>query len=129
MLQNEKLSDMMKICCGSNQWGQGMNQGILLPESTVQFVTKQEFESFKQREFTKLQQDVTELQRDVHDVQKDLHDVKDDVAAIQTKMNGFGEDMAVLRSDNRAIKWLLGLGVVLPGLTFTVRQLVEMVTY
>lgn len=109
--------------------GQAMNQGILLPESTVQFVTKQEFESFKQREFTKLQQDVTELQRDVHDVQKDLHDVKDDVAAIQTKMNGFGEDMAVLRSDNRAIKRLLGLGVVLPGLTFTVRQLVEMVTY
>lgn len=106
-----------------------MNQGILLPESTVQFVTKQEFELFKQREFTKLQQDVTELQRDVHDVQKDLHDVKDDVAAIQTKMNGFGEDMAVLRSDNRAIKWLLGLGVVLPGLTFIVRQLVEMVTY
>lgn len=109
--------------------GQAMNQGILLPESTVQFVTKQEFESFKQREFTKLQQDVTELQRDVHDVQKDLHDVKDDVVAIQTKMNGFGEDMAVLRSDNRAIKRLLGLGVVLPGLTFTVRQLVEMVTY
>lgn len=109
--------------------GQAMNQGILLPESTVQFVTKQEFESFKQREFTKLQQDVTELQRDVHDVQKDLHDVKDDVAAIQTKMNGFGEDMAVLRSDNRAIKRLLGLGVLLPGLTFTVRQLVEMVTY
>ena len=109
--------------------GHVMNQGILLPESTVQFVTKQEFESFKQLEFTKLQQDVTELQRDVHDVQKDLHDVKDDVAAIQTKMNGFGEDMAVLRSDNRAIKWLLGLGVVLPGLTFTVRQLVEMVTY
>lgn len=109
--------------------GQAMNQGILLPESTVQFVTKQEFESFKQREFTKLQQDVTELQRDVHDVQKDLHDVKDDVAAIQTKMNGFGEDMAVLRSDNRAIKRLLGLGVVIPGLTFTVRQLVEMVTY
>lgn len=106
-----------------------MNQGILLPEPTAQFVTKQEFESFKQREFTKLQQDVTELQRDVHDVQRDLHDVKYDVAAIQTKMSGFGEDMAVLRSDNRAIKWLLGLGVVLPGLTFTVRQLVEMGMY
>lgn len=106
-----------------------MYQGILLPEPTAQFVTKQEFESFKKNEFMTLQHDVTDLQHDVHDVQKDLHDVKDGVEAIQTKMNGFGEDMAVLRSDNRAIKWLLGLGVVLPGLTFTVRQLVEMVTY
>ena len=117
--------------------GQAMYQGILLPESTVQFVTKQEFESFKKNEFMTLQHDVTDLQHDVreglHDVKKDVallrQEIKDDVAAIQTKMNGFGEDMAVLRSDNRAIKWLLGLGVVLPGLTFTVRQLVEMVTY
>lgn len=114
-----------------------MYEGILLPEPTAQFVTKQEFESFKKNEFMTLQHDVTDLQHDVreglHDVKKDVallrQEVKDDVAAIQTKMNGFGEDMAVLRSDNRAIKWLLGLGVVLPGLTFTVRQLVEMVTY
>ncbi|WP_167711245.1 hypothetical protein [Weissella cibaria] len=45
-----------------------MYQGILLPEPTAQFVTKQEFESFKKNEFMTLQHDVTDLQHDVHDV-------------------------------------------------------------